>query len=795
MARGGPQRAGRSVFKGPKNNNTRWAMPLQSPISSSPVMGPEGHIYFLTEDGYLFAVSSDGKEQWHKRITPFAYRNTPAVDANSTVYVTTLEGVVHALFPNGTRKWAMQVPWGRPIETTPTVFNGSIYITTENGFLYCVGFKDELRMKPVILWNFTARNRIATSPAISPSGVVYVASDDGYVYAVAQGGKMIWKFQTDQYMRSGLAVGDDGTVYVGDDAGYIYGLNPNGSLKWSFRTGDALESSPAVDSNGNVYVGSLDGYLYAFSDSGYLRWKFKTGGRVISSPCLDSQGTIYFGSEDGCMYAVLPSGELSWRHKTGAPIRSSPMIGSDSTLYFGSDDCSFRALLSRYVLKVELTGLPAGLQVDLRLNGEQAGKLELGKTLTFELFGEEPVTVEVVQHSIDTGTGSNHACSNASVVVNPDVGTVVFPYRTQHLVTVESDCGNATGAGWYDEGSLVDIRVPPAIYSNSSNRSRSRFEHWSGDSESSNSSLVLLVNGPKKLRANYAEEHMVNFNSRDVGSANATLPLIINVEDEQGKRVIISNRSVWLKTGRYAIWVDNLISLDNQTKISFVGWVGNVTSPGSGIQLDLTAPASLEVLWTRLYLVTFGFVDFQAQSSVSPSSVVIQDMSGERMELTGRQAWLSTGTWRFTRILWSGVDVKQYPATFDVESPRVVTVVCRVHRVVLSVVDALGLPALGNEVTVTFANGTELSGAVGQDGKVDLGQLPETAISIKTSFLFFSHQEDAYIEGSELVVNASQSIYMLALMLGIPSAGIVGVLMWKRRSRRPPVLRKIAPIE
>ncbi|MFB0568693.1 MAG: hypothetical protein ACETV0_03645, partial [Nitrososphaeria archaeon] len=64
-----------------------------------------------------------------------------------------------------------------------------------------------------------------------------------------------------------------------------------------------------------------------------------------------------------------------------------------------------------------------------------------------------------------------------------------------------------------------------------------------------------------------------------------------------------------------------------------------------------------------------------------------------------------------------------------------------------------------------------------------------------TSFLFFTSESDTFVESSEVVVNAPLSIYSLALILSIPSAIILVVLVWRRMSRRPPVMRKIAPIE
>ena len=56
-----------------------------------------------------------------------------------------------------------------------------------------------------------------------------------------------------------------GVVYVGSDDDYLYALDASsGGLIWRYQTGHSVSSSPAV-AGGVVYVGSHDDYLYAIT--------------------------------------------------------------------------------------------------------------------------------------------------------------------------------------------------------------------------------------------------------------------------------------------------------------------------------------------------------------------------------------------------------------------------------------------------------------------------------------------------------------------------------------------------
>ena len=170
-----------------------------------------------------------------------------------------------------------------------------------------------------VAWTGTTGGAISSSPAVS-TGVVYVGSGDGELYAYAVG------------CNSG-----GGTC------------NP----LWTGATGGALDSSPAV-ANGVVYVGSHDYKLYAFavgcaSGGGTCTplWTGATGDMIFSSPAV-ANGVVYVGSEDGKLYAYDEAGATGcsgspktctplWTATTGDSIDSSPAV-SNGVVYVGSDD-------------------------------------------------------------------------------------------------------------------------------------------------------------------------------------------------------------------------------------------------------------------------------------------------------------------------------------------------------------------------------------------------------------------------------------------------------------------------
>jgi len=118
-----------------------------------------------------------------------------------------------------------------------------------------------------LLWKHTTHGPVGSSAAVA-SGVVYVGSDDGNVYALNAGtGALLWKHTTGSYVDSSPAVAN-GVVYVGSGDNNVYALNAStGALLWKYTTGNLVRPSPAV-ANGVVYIASYDNNVYAFGLKG-----------------------------------------------------------------------------------------------------------------------------------------------------------------------------------------------------------------------------------------------------------------------------------------------------------------------------------------------------------------------------------------------------------------------------------------------------------------------------------------------------------------------------------------------
>ncbi len=226
-----------------------------------------------------------------------------------------------------------------------------------------------------VKWTFKTGAPVVASPAVA-DGVVYIASLDGYLYALEEEtGAERWKFKSRMPIASSPAV-DGGSVYFVSSTGALAALEAaSGKPKWVLPTEyerrfeakglhgypsaaqtipdawDLFTSSPAV-AGGKVFFGSGDGGIYAVdAATGVLQWKFTTKDVVHASPAV-AAGTVYVGSWDGTLYALdAESGALKWTFAAGQdPVahnqvgfQSSPAVDG-GTVYVGCRDAHVYAL-------------------------------------------------------------------------------------------------------------------------------------------------------------------------------------------------------------------------------------------------------------------------------------------------------------------------------------------------------------------------------------------------------------------------------------------------------------------
>jgi outer membrane protein assembly factor BamB len=244
---------------------------LGGQTESSPALAPDGTLYIGTFQGWLLAISSEGKIKW-KFKTGLEIKSSPAIAADGTVYFGSRDRCFYAVTPSGKLKWKQSTD----------------------------GWVD-------------------SSPAIATDGTVYFASWDRNFYAFTPNGSLKWKFATSNLVTTSPAIAADGTVYFGSHDKCLYALSASGNLKWKFLTGAEIDGSPALATDGTIYFQSTDGLFYALNSAGAELWRQRLGGYTASSPVLDADGNIYVMAGND-QVSLHRDGSIRWRHPTQVPL-------------------------------------------------------------------------------------------------------------------------------------------------------------------------------------------------------------------------------------------------------------------------------------------------------------------------------------------------------------------------------------------------------------------------------------------------------------------------------------------
>ena len=323
----------RVVAVEPDGSGLKWSTSFIDNITTAPNLGESGAIYFGTDGGDLVALNvQDGSERWRFQ-TGAPVMSSPALGDEETIYFGSTDGLVYALSPEGIEKWRISTVIG--IESSPAVgSDGTIYVGSNSGLLWAINPDGSMK------WVFVTRSQIHSSPGIGPNGEVFVGSDDGYLYAVGSGGDELWRFKTQGRIRSSPAVtthrssldalfpGAEQTetvVYVGSDDGFIYAVNAGGNFslstagtkRWSYDTGSSVDQAPSLSFGDNsLYVGSGNtlNALGEESEGGTGLIQFTSLGTTIDADLLELKDNIHIivtfegvnGFGEGAILGGLP---------------------------------------------------------------------------------------------------------------------------------------------------------------------------------------------------------------------------------------------------------------------------------------------------------------------------------------------------------------------------------------------------------------------------------------------------------------------------------------------------------
>jgi outer membrane protein assembly factor BamB len=178
----------------PGTNRLKWYRKVPDNVVNGqpffgPAIGPDGTLY-TTHDRSLFAISRDGVHKWTVATAGNVRGRQPGIGPDGTVYFGSNDGYLYAVNPDGTTKWKFSVGCGSTFGSTLIDGAGTIYHNTN-----CDTGKTRLyAVNP----NGTEKWRINTGKALSgrqdtvlsmdSDGTIYGTAGSSYVMAVEQNG-------------------------------------------------------------------------------------------------------------------------------------------------------------------------------------------------------------------------------------------------------------------------------------------------------------------------------------------------------------------------------------------------------------------------------------------------------------------------------------------------------------------------------------------------------------------------------------------------------------------------------
>jgi hypothetical protein len=139
-------------------------------------------------------------------------------------------------------------------------------------------------------------------PSPSPSGGVVpgVASPDAPELAP----RVLWRFGSASPVSGAPAVSPSGLVYVTSVEGFVHALDAEGGLRWSYGLAGIPIGAPIVDASNQVYVATTMPRLYALRSDGHLTWMLRLQTRFATPPVWVAPGWLYYHGRDQNLYSV-----------------------------------------------------------------------------------------------------------------------------------------------------------------------------------------------------------------------------------------------------------------------------------------------------------------------------------------------------------------------------------------------------------------------------------------------------------------------------------------------------------
>lgn len=215
-------------------------------------------VLFGSQDATLYCLRAKTGELIWKHAIEDQIRCSPTI-VEGRCFVAGCDGQLHIIRVEDGRPEAA-VPIGSPTGVTPAAVGDRVFFGTENGAFLSVDWR-----KAEVAWTFKDDRAQAfrSCPAATEQAVVVGGRDRSVRALHPETGKLLWQFSARQRVDSSpVIVGD--RVFVAAADGRIYALDmANGEERWQFETGNGFTGSPAVAA-GRLVIADDKGVVYCF---------------------------------------------------------------------------------------------------------------------------------------------------------------------------------------------------------------------------------------------------------------------------------------------------------------------------------------------------------------------------------------------------------------------------------------------------------------------------------------------------------------------------------------------------
>ncbi len=273
-------------------------------------------------------------ELWRAEYEHSDRAGAPVVGEDGSIYMAG-PGGVYRFDENGEVVWRVDDLGDHP--SFPALFEDTLYVAAE-GDLYALDVEDGSPK-----WVFEDADSLASTPAVTADGNIYVVGDGG-VYRIGEDGDKSWHFSPEEEgtFSWNLAVGS-GQIYVPGGGEFLAIDADEGELLWSVSgPGATVEGSPAIGDDGTVYVRATggDALLALDPEDGSTLWTYEADG-IGGSPVIGEDGGIYIATRpfgaNGHLRAIDPDGpEELWSSELRHSGDLSPAAAADNGVIYVS---------------------------------------------------------------------------------------------------------------------------------------------------------------------------------------------------------------------------------------------------------------------------------------------------------------------------------------------------------------------------------------------------------------------------------------------------------------------------